>query len=104
MPVDRIEALKQIVAANPKDTFARYGLAMAHIQAGSLEEAVSEFREIVASDPGYCYAWFHCGQTLEKLGRTEEAREVYRQGIEAAARKGDTHARSELQAALDLLE
>jgi hypothetical protein len=33
----------------------------------------------------------------------EEAREVYEKGIEATARTGDQHTRSELQAALDML-
>jgi tetratricopeptide (TPR) repeat protein len=103
MPEDRIEILKRMVAASPKDSFARYGLAMEYVKAGNFEEAVGEFRELVGFDPGYCYAWFHCGQTLEKLGRTAEARKIYQQGIEAAERKGDAHARSELQGALDLL-
>ena len=33
----------------------------------------------------------------------EEARTLYQQGIEVTTRKGDLHARSEMQAALDLL-
>jgi len=48
---------------------------------------VGEFRALIAADPGYAYAYFHGGQTLERLGRPEEARELYRQGIEAAQRK-----------------
>jgi hypothetical protein len=33
----------------------------------------------------------------------EEARQIYSRGLQAADRAGDLHARSELQAALDLL-
>jgi hypothetical protein len=40
---------------------------------------------------------------LEKLDRPDEARDSYRQGLEAAGRSGDDHARSELQGALDIL-
>jgi tetratricopeptide (TPR) repeat protein len=99
----RLEALKSMVALNPADSFSRYGLAMEYRNSGDAEAAVGEFRALIAADPGYAYAYFHGGQTLERLGRPEEARELYRQGIEAAQRKGDKHARSELQGALDLL-
>ena len=51
-------------------------------------------------DPNYSAAYFHGGQTLEKLGKLDEARDFYRRGI-AVTR--DTHARSELEAALDIL-
>jgi tetratricopeptide (TPR) repeat protein len=99
----RLEALKSMVALNPADSFSRYGLAMEYRNSGDAEAAVAEFRALIAVDPGYAYAYFHAGQTLECLDRPDEARELYRQGIEAAQGKGDRHAQSELQGALDLL-
>ncbi len=99
--MDRLETLKHILAQNPDDALARYGLAMEYVKAGSYELAVAEFRELVARKPDHAYAHFHAGQTLEKLGRKDEAAAIYRQGLEAAARKGDNHARDELQAALE---
>jgi hypothetical protein len=38
------------------------------------------------------------------MGRRDQAREVYLQGIEVTTRSGDQHARSEMQGALDMLE
>ncbi len=103
MAMERMQALKAILAANPGDKLARYGLAMEQIKAGELEEAVAQFRALVQADPDYLYAYFHAGQTLEKLGRNGEAAEMYRRGVEAAARKQDKHAEQELQAALDAI-
>jgi Tfp pilus assembly protein PilF len=103
MASTRLEILKSMVAQNPKDSFSRYGLAMEYRNSGDLETAVAEFRALIAADPNYAYAYFHGGQTLERLGRTDEARAMYREGLEAASRKGDQHAGSELQGALDLL-
>ena len=100
MATSRIEILRQLLEQNPGSTFARYGLAMEYVNKGELGPAVEEFRAIVAGDPAYAAAYFHGGQTLEKLGRLDEARTLYRQGI-AATR--DEHARSEMQAALDIL-
>jgi tetratricopeptide (TPR) repeat protein len=103
MAIDRIEALKAMLAQDPTNSFVRYGLAQAYGGSGRLEEAVAAYQELIAEDPGYVAAYFHGGQALEKLGRLEEAREVYRKGIEACTRKGDLHTRSEIQGALDML-
>ena len=100
MPVNRSDALRQILEQNPTDSLARYGLAMEHIKAGDFEAAVSELKTLLEAKPDYLYAYFHAAQTLEKLSRIEDAKEMYGRGIQAAIRKGDGHARDELQAAL----
>jgi tetratricopeptide (TPR) repeat protein len=92
--------LKQLLAQDPNSAFARYGLAMEYVKSGSLEQAVQEFEAILGADPAYSAAYFHGGQTLEKLGKLDEARDFYRRGISATR---DPHARSEMQAALDIL-
>ena len=99
----RLEALKSMVAQQPADSFLRYGLAMEYRNAGDLEAAVSEFRSLIAADAEYAAAYFHAGQTLERLGRPDEAREAYRAGIAVTNRQGNRKTRDELQAALDLL-
>jgi tetratricopeptide (TPR) repeat protein len=103
MSTNRMEILLSMVAKNPEDSFARYGLAMEYANTGNLERAIVEYRALIGFNPDYAAAYFHGGQALEKLGRIEEAREVYEKGIEATSRTGDQHTRSELQAALDML-
>jgi tetratricopeptide (TPR) repeat protein len=99
----RLDILKSMLAQNPSDSFSRYGLAMEYRNAGDLEAAIREFQELKRLHPDYAATYFHAGQTLERLGRIEEARVMYQEGIEVTTRKGDLHARSELQGALDLL-
>ena len=91
------------MAQNPADAFARYGLAMELVKSGELESAVSEFRSLLEHNPNYAAAYFHGGQVLEKLGDVEQARVFYQKGVEVTGRTGDQHARSELEAALDML-
>jgi len=100
---NRLEMLKGMVESNPDNSFARYGLATEYANSGDLELAVQEYRNLLVRNPDYTAAYFHGGQTLEKLGRLDDARTLYRQGIETTVRTGDLHARSELQAALDAL-
>ena len=92
-----------MVAQNPADAFARYGLAMELIKNGDLASGIAEFRALLEHNPNYAAAYFHGGQALEKLGDIEEARAFYEKGVEVTGRTGDEHARSELQAALDML-
>lgn len=103
MATNRLEILQSMLAQNPEDSFARYGLAMEYAKSGNLERAINEFMALIALNRDYCAAYYHGGQALEKLGRVEEARDLYQRGIEAATRTGDQHTRSELQAALDIL-
>jgi tetratricopeptide (TPR) repeat protein len=98
-----MEILKNMLAQNPRDSFARYGLAMEHANQGNLEQAIAEYRVLLEHNPDYAAAYFHGGQALEKLGRIDEARDMYAKGIETTSRTGDQHTKSELQAALDML-
>jgi tetratricopeptide (TPR) repeat protein len=100
---DRLEALKNLLALNPNDVFARYGLAMTYASQGQFEQAFQEFETLLALDPDYSVAYFQAGQALEKLGRLEEARQMYQRGIQVTTRLGQSHARDQLQDALDLL-
>ncbi len=99
----RIEALTQMLAQDPANTFARYGLAMAHLGEDRPEDAWREFQALLGKNPDYAAAYFHGGRALETLGRLDEARAIYEQGIAVTTRIGDGHTRSELQAALDIL-
>ena len=98
-----MEVLKSMLVQNPRDNFARYGLAMEHANQGNLEQAVAEYRVLLEHNPDYAAAYFHGGQALEKLGRIDDARAMYQNGIETTSRTGDLHTKSELQAALEML-
>jgi tetratricopeptide (TPR) repeat protein len=103
MASTRLDILKSMVEQNPGDSFARYGLAMEYRNTGDLDAAMGEFHALMAANPDYAPAYFHGGQTLERMGRLDEAREVYLQGIEVTTRSGDQHAKSEMQGALEML-
>jgi predicted Zn-dependent protease len=101
--MDRIAMLSEILAANPGDAFARYGLAMALMSEGQAERALTEFSTILEHTPDYVPAYQMSAQQLIKLGRIEEARERIKAGLVACERTGNAHAASEMGAMLDEL-
>jgi Tfp pilus assembly protein PilF len=101
--MDRLDVLRSMLEQDPRNAFARYGVAMEYVNQGDHARAVAEFETLLGNDPDYVPGYYHAGRALEKLGRIDEARAVYENGISVARRKGDQHAASELQAALDMV-
>ena len=93
--------LSDILAQHPTDAFARYGLAMAYAADGKNDDALREFATTIEHNPDYVPAFQMSAQTLLKLGRTDEARQRLNEGLKAAARSGNAHAASEMQAMLN---
>ena len=98
--MDRVAMLNEILAQNPADAFARYGLAMEYSNAGEVDRALEQFRELLASHPDYTAGYFMAAQTLAKAQRVPEAREMLIDGITSAKRTGNTHAQSEMEGML----
>jgi cytochrome c-type biogenesis protein CcmH/NrfG len=101
--MDRIDMLNEVLAQNPNDVFARYGLAMEFSKAGDIERALGEFKALLAANPDYTPGYFMAAQTLARADRTAEAKKMLEAGIASAKRTGNAHAQSEMQAMLDEL-
>jgi tetratricopeptide (TPR) repeat protein len=97
----KLAALSEILAADPANAFARYGLAMEHNAQGDTARALTEFIALIAHNPDYVPAYQMSAQTLAKLGRNDEAILRLKEGLTAAERTGNAHAASEMQAMLD---
>ena len=98
--MDRIATFKSFISRSPADPFPRYGLAMEHKGQGQLAEAWAVFSELVEKFPDYVPTYLMAGGTLIALGRRDEAADIYRRGIDVATRRGDAHAKGELETAL----
>ena len=96
----RRQALEEFVARKPDDAFSRYGLALECMNGGDASAADQHFRELIQQNADYVPAYLMYAQLLVRGSREEEARAILSSGIAAAMRKGDQHARSEMEALL----
>src|SRR5258708_1120526 len=101
--MDRVAMLTEILAPNPEDSFARYGLGQEYSNAGEIEQALQEFKTLIEKNPDYTPAYFMAAQTLAKASRVDESKRMLVDGISSARRTGNAHAQSEMTAMLEEL-
>lgn len=97
----RRQMLEEFVAKKPDDAFSRYGLAMECMNSGDPAAADTHFRALLERNADYVPAYLIYGQFLARESRPDEARQVLSTGINAAAKKGDQHAASEMETLLN---
>ena len=96
----RRQVLEEFVSKKPDDAFSRYGLAMECMNCGDPAAADGHFRALLDRNADYIPAYLMYGQFLVRESRSGEAKQVLAKGIAAAAKKGDQHASSEMEALL----
>jgi tetratricopeptide (TPR) repeat protein len=100
---DKLAQLEKMLAQQPRDSFLLYALGMEHKKLGDLRRAIEFYSRTIEVDPNYCYAYYQRGQALEHQGDTDAARQSYRDGVDAALRTNDEHAKGELESAMQML-
>lgn len=103
MSINRIENLRQALAVDANDTFARYALGLEYLSLNDIDLARDIFEELRILDPNYVATYYQLGKTYELLGNESEARKVYEKGIYVASSQSDSHTKEELEQALNEL-
>jgi tetratricopeptide (TPR) repeat protein len=91
-----ISTLEKLLGTPRDGALLRYSLGLEHAKAGNLERAIEYYRDAVTRDPLYSAAWKALGKSLAEASRPDDALEAYRQGIEAARKKGDRQVEKEM--------
>jgi thioredoxin-like negative regulator of GroEL len=102
-PSSRRQQLEEMIAANPKDPFLRYGLAMEWKREGAVDQAIAALRSLIADQAHYVPAYFQAAQLLLEQGDNSEAAELLRRGIEMAREQSNPHAAEEMAALLQMI-
>jgi predicted Zn-dependent protease len=96
----RRQKLEDFLAKNPNDAFTRYGIALECVREGDLPSAESHFKTLLRSNPDYVPGYQMYAQTLAQSQRPDDAKSVLTEGIKAAIRQNNQHARSEMEGLL----
>ena len=91
-----ISSLEKLLGTPRDNALLRYSLGLEYAKTGDKARAAQYLRDAVERDPLYSAAWKALGRALADSGKTDDAREAYRRGIEAAREKGDRQAEKEM--------
>ena len=83
MSVDKVAAFTEILAQDPGNAFARYGLAIEYTQRGETDLAMEQFDTLQKLHPDYTAGYQMAAQTLMASGNTQQAEARLRAGIES---------------------
>ena len=89
MPNPRIDPLRKVLAIDPNDDVAWFGLGKAYMEDGNFEEAAKALHQCITVKPTYSAAYYALAQSLQKLGRVAECKEISAKGIEISTKNGD---------------
>ena len=97
----RIERIKEMLAANPGDSFLQHALALEFIKIEEDEQARRLFENLLEGDENYVGSYYHLAKLLERNDRMYDAKEVYERGMLKAKECGDLHTLNELKTAYE---
>jgi tetratricopeptide (TPR) repeat protein len=100
----RLEKLKAFLKEQPNDPFLLFAIAKEYEKGGDQEKALAQYQLLVQEHADYVGTYYHLGKLLERSGKTAEALQIYRKGMQIARAQGDQHALSELAGAALILD
>src|SRR5438093_8425135 len=99
-----VERFEQLLAAGKDSALLRFSLGSLYLKAGDTARAAEHLRAAVVRDKDYSAAWKLLGKALGDCGDRAGAIGAYRDGIEAAGRRGDKQAAKEMAVFMRRLE
>lgn len=100
----KIQRLARFLKKNPGDSFTKFALALELLKQDQVSRAQLLFESVHQQDPKYLGVYYHLGKLYEKIGRLEDAKKLYLDGIDVAIQQNHERTKIELQEALASLE
>jgi predicted Zn-dependent protease len=99
----KLDTFRALVAKNPDNALARFGLANEAMKAGLDDEALEHLQAYLRKYDDEGNGFGRLAELLQRLGRLKEARSALEKGIAASHRFGHVGMANELQARLEEL-
>jgi predicted Zn-dependent protease len=97
MTTPRIDAFRAMIAKNPENILARFGLATELVKAGAWAEAIPELEFYLSKYDDEGNGWLKLADAYANSGRADDAKGAIAQGIRAALKFGHTGLAAEME-------
>ena len=99
----RLEKLTVMLQETPDDLFLLYAIGMEYLGLHDKQQAINNFRQVIALDKGYTAAYYQLGKLMSEQNDDKEAIRLYEIGLQLALANNDQRTIREFQSALDEL-
>jgi Tfp pilus assembly protein PilF len=100
----KTNVLARNIKANPDDSFSKFALALEFLKQDEIKKAKILFENIYTNDPEYVGVYYHLGKLYERLHQFADAKKMYNEGIDVAAKQKEQRTLKELKEALAQLK
>ena len=102
--MSRLHQLREMLKAEPHDSFLNYALALEYGKLGNIKKAIEIIEALLLHDENYLGAYYQLGKYYEQIQINEKAIAIYQKGILIAQQQKNKKAAGELNEALWMLE
>lgn len=96
----RVDVFAEMAQQEPDNEMIWYGLATEYVKLEKWAEASEALERVISLKPDYSAAFQMLGSALASLGKIDDARRVWTEGIEVADRTGAWRARQHMEGLL----
>lgn len=93
----------QVIEMDENDAIANYGMADIYFFRNEFEKSYDHLKVVLDENEKYSTAYALLGKVCEKLGKIDEAKQIYEKGITIASNQGDMMPANEMQSRLNQL-
>lgn len=104
MTPSRLDSFRAMVARNPANALARFGLANEAVKEGHLDEARDNYQAYLAAHEDEGNGWMRYAEVLRSLGDDAAARDALDRGRASALRHGHPGMAAEIESMLEELD
>lgn len=94
---ERESMFKQVLEIDQDDTLANYGIGSIAVEKGEWDTACAHLEKVLLQDAKYSVAYLALGKAYKALGRIEDAKKIWEEGIKISAAKGDLMPANQMQ-------
>jgi tetratricopeptide (TPR) repeat protein len=101
--MNRLEQLMQMLESNSDDPFLNYAIAMEYVSSEDFSAAIEKLEWLHQNKSDYLPVYYQLAHLYQEANRTDDAIQIYEQGIEVALAQKEMKTAGELRSALEEL-
>ena len=98
-----IDNLQSMLESGQDNALLRFAMGSTFLKYEKYDQAIEHLSSAVEQNPAHSAAWKLYGKALVAVNKVEEAKDAFRNGIDAASKNGDIQAIKEMQVFLKRL-